>query len=163
MVNPNPALGFSVNFPQQQFENAIRFAMQMGTPNPAEKRVTFIFKNDGVTYWKNGVQLTDPPRLDLDGHPYDAEVEVRKAADTEVQVDCAFEVGEAPPTREDPVGTFQRSQLTVTLLEAEYQQVAGCQSARYNGDRYVYSFEPDTYGLFGSDVHTMIFVSEDDS
>lgn len=163
MVQPDPALGFNVAFPQAQFENAIKFAMQMGTPNEAVKRPTFIFPGDGLTYWRDGVELVEPPRVDLDGHPYDPEIEVRRAADVELQVDCAFEVKEVIPRPEDPVGTFQHTQLVVTLLEAEYQQVKHCKAITYNSDRYLYGFESELYGLFGSDVHTIIFVSEDDS
>jgi len=162
-VQPDPALGIAVDFPQELFENAIHFAMQMGTPNEQSKRVTFVFSGDGSTYWKNGVELTSTPHLDLDGHPYDPEVEVRKTAEVTLQVDCAFEVKEVLPRPEDPVGTFQHTELTVTLLEVEYQQVKGCRAVLYNGDRYAYSFEPMNYGLFGSNVYQMIFTSEDDS
>jgi len=163
MVQPDPALGFNVAFPQETFENAIRFAMQMGTPNEEAKRPTFIFPGGGVTYWRDGVMLTQPPRVDLDGHPYDPEIEVRRQPEVQLQVDCAFEVKEVTPRPEDPVGTFQHTQLVVTLLEAEYQQVQGCKAVTYNNDRYTYGFESEAYGLFGSDVHTIIFVSEDDS
>lgn len=162
MVQPDPALGIAVNFPQELFENGILFAMQMGKPNDPDKQVVFLFPGTGVTYWKNGVSIPPPP-LDLDGHPYDPDVEVRKGGETEVRVDCAVEVGEVAPDREDPVGTFQRTQLTITLLAAQYAEAAGAQAVLYNGDRYVYSFEPTNYGLFGANVHQMIFVSKDDS
>jgi hypothetical protein len=163
MVQPDPALGFVVDFPTDLFNNAIKFAMQMGTPNEESKRVTFVFSGNGSTYWKNGTELSPPPALDLDGHPYDPEVEVRKTADVTLQVDCAVEVKEVLPRPEDPVGTFQHTELTVTLLEAEYQQVVGCKAVTYNGDRYVYSFEPTNYGLFDANVHQMVFTSEDDN
>lgn len=163
MVQPDPALGFVVDFPTDLFNNAIKFAMQMGTPIEEAKRVTFLFSGNGSTYWKDGVELTTPPAVDLDGHPYDPEIEMRRSEDVRVQVDCAVEIEDVIPDREEPVGTFQQTKLTITLLEAEYQQVKGCKAVEYNGDRYVYGFDPVNYGLFDANVHQMIFMSEDDS
>lgn len=76
---------------------------------------------------------------------------------------CAIEVDTSAAVGEMPVGKFPATRLVVTLLEAEWAQVVGCDGVRYNGDYYVYDHEPENYGLFDSNTHTMIFVSEDES
>lgn len=159
---PSSAFGIAVNFPQAAFENGIRFAMEMGTPNEESKRATFIFPSTGTTYWLGDVQVLNP-RVDRDGSPLDPEVEEREAPSRRVQVNCAVEVEYAGVEGETPVGSFHQSRLVITLLEAEYQLVKGCQAVEYNGDTYSYAFEPENVGLFGSNVHSMVFNAEDES
>lgn len=162
MANPEEALGIAVDFDGEGFRNAIRFAMQMGTnPDPA-KSPTFIQKGTGRTYWKDDVELVSTPRLDRDGQPLDPEIEVRKAADVQINVDCAIEV-ERADAEELPVGTFRPTKLVVTLLDNQYEEVKDCRELLYNGDSYMFGYEPESNGLFDVGVYTMIFYAKDES
>lgn len=160
---PDPTLGISVNFPTETFNNAIRFAMQMAAPMEEYKRVTFIMPVSGLpTYWKNGNPVNSP-RVDRDGNPLDAEIERRDPVPEEIQVDCAWEIVGGGGDDETPVGAFQQTRLVVTLLEEQYQEIVGCQAVRYNGDDYLYAYEPDNYGLFDAGVHTLIFTAKEET
>lgn len=160
---PDPGLGIAVDFPQKEFEDAIRFAMQMGTPVDPDKRPKFVFASIGKTYWKVGVQLVSAPAMDWDGNPLDPEIETRVDAPRTVSVDCGIEVTSGASRGETPIGGFPAVQLTVTLLEADWAKVAGCDSVQYNGDTYLYDSEPSNVGLFSAGVHTMVFVSKDET
>ena len=160
---PDPSLGIKAGFDRTMFESAVRFAMQMGTPQDPDKRPVFIFSSTGVSYWKDGVELPTPPHVDSDGVPLDPTIEVRKADEGRVSIDCAIEAGGGGGLGEIPVGRFPVVRLTVTVLDADYHLVQGCAAIEYNGDRYTYDHEPENVGLFDSGIHTMIFVSEDET
>ena len=162
MVNPDDALGISVDFDGEGFRNAIRFAMQMGTNPDPDKAPVFIQKGTGRTYWKDDAQLLTTPRLDRDGQPLDPEVEVRREADDQIRVDCAIEVVRAD-AEELPVGTFRLVKIVVTLLDDQYEEVKDCRELLYNGDLYMFGYEPESNGLFDVGVYTMIFYAKDES
>lgn len=156
MVNPNPNLGISAGFDADQFRNAIRFAMEMGTPPDAAKRAKFIRKNSSErTYTKNGNPVTNP-RLDRDGNPLDPMIVMTVGEDETIEVDCAVEVDRADAD-ELPVGNFRPIKAVVTLLDEEYAQVRGCQELIFNERRFRFSYEPEGLGLFEVGVNTMIF------
>ena len=159
---PDPSLGFSSAFDSSLFNNAIRFAMQMGAPLQEELRPTFVFASAGVSYWRGEDEVLNP-RVDRDGSPLDPEIEERQVPPRRIQVDCAVEVERGALAGETPVGNFQQTRLVVTLLEEQYAQVKGCASCEYNGDNYLYAFEPDNFGLFDAGVHTLIFNAEDET
>lgn len=160
---PDAALGLAVGFDQDAFRNAIKFAEQMGAPNEEERQVRFIRKGVGRTYSLNGVQV-DPStlRLDRDGKPLNPQVRMEVSADLELEADCAVEIQPAEAD-ELPVGKFRPVKAVVTMLDVDYAKVQDCKEMEYNGDRYVYGYEPATYGLFGVDVHSMIFYALDES
>lgn len=162
MVQPDPALGLSAAFDSTGFRNAIRFAMQMGTNPDPDRRPQFIRRSSVKTYWLDGVQLPDPPRMDRDGKPLNPDIEVRREADQFLAVDCAIEVVKAD-AEELPVGNFRPTKLMVTLLDDQYAQVEGCREMVYNGDRYVFGYEPESNGLFDVGVYTLIFYAKDES
>jgi hypothetical protein len=171
MVNPDPALGISADFDGDQFRNAIRFAMQMGTPPEVGKRASFVFKSTGRTYWKDaGVDdAGDPrtiqqmsPRLDRDGKPLDPTIQVINTAPVIKTVDCVVEITRADAD-ELPVGNFRPTKATVTLLDEQYDQVKGCRELLFNGDRYLYGYEPEGLGLFDVGVNTIIFYATDET
>lgn len=163
MANPSASLGIPYNFDGEGFRNAIRFAMQMGTPVDPDRRPIFIKPPIvATTYWKNDVELVDAPRLDGDGIPLDPNVEVREGADVQVSVDCAIEV-ERADAEEGPVGMFVPTKLVVTLLDDQYAEVDGAREMLYNGDRYLFGYEPENNGLFDVGVHTMVFYPQDES
>jgi hypothetical protein len=162
MADPNPNLGISATFPPQQFRNAVRFAMEMGTSPDAAKQPVFVFRSASRTYWKGGVELTSTPRLDRDGKPLDPTVKVVESAPVTKRVDCAVEI-ERADAEELPVGNFRPTKATVTLLDEEYEQVKGARELIYNGDRYVYGYEPVGLGLFSVGVNQIIYYAIDES
>lgn len=155
MATPDGSLGINASFDADQFRSAIKFAMQMGSPPDSDKQVYFISKSSAATYFKNGFEVTGI-RLDRDKMPLDPDVEVRTAADVEIQVDCAIEVVRAD-TNEIPVGNFGDTKAVVTLLDVDYEQVKDCQEIRFNGDIYQRGYEPDGLGLFDVGINTIIY------
>lgn len=165
-MQPDPALGISVDFPEEVVRNGLLFAMQMGAPNDASERVKFIMKGSGRQYFLNDVEVFPAPdgdlKIDRDGLPLNPEVEVVNATDQEIEVDVAIEIEEVNAD-ETPVGNFRPVRATVTLMQEEYEQVDGCRELAYNNDRYGYGYEPDSIGLFGMNFHVMIFYALDES
>lgn len=156
------AFGISVNFDDDQFRNAVKFAMELGMNPDETRRPIFVKRSTTRTYWKDGVQLTTAPRTDRDGRPLDPDIEVRRDADQEISVDCAVEVTEVSQA-DLPVGNFRPNRLTVTLLDVDYVQVKDCREVIYNGDRYAFTNEPESEGLFSVGVYTMVFYAIDES
>lgn len=168
MALPSDAFGIPVDFDSEGFRNAIKFSMQMGTNPDASKVAKFVKKSTARTYWKNDVQLASPPRLDREGKPLDPDIEVRKAADVEFvsgpgkDVDVALEVTPAD-AQELPVGNFRPTKVTVTALDVDYAKIKDCRELIYNGDRYLYGYEPESMGLFDVGVYTIIFYAVDET
>lgn len=161
MATPNANLGISASFDATAFQNAIKFAMQMGAPNVLAKQAVFVFKSTTRTYSKNGDPVVDP-RLDRDGVPLDPEVLVTEGSERLVKVDAAIEIEPADPN-EMPVGNFRPTKALVTLLDAEFALVDGCDELRYNGDRYAFGYEPGAFGLFNAGIHQLTFYALDES
>lgn len=162
MVTPDSSLGISASFDADAFRNAIRFAMQMGSPPDTDKQAVFIKKSTSRTFWKNNVQVSNP-RLDRDRMPLDPEVEVRDGADEEISVDCAIEVSSLTGN-ETPIGLINASsKVTVTVLDEQYALVKGAQELRYNGDIYKYGYEPEGLGLFDVGINTLVFYAEQET
>lgn len=162
MVQPDPALGISATFDNDGFRNAIRFAMQMGANPDVSRQPRFVKRSSARTYWKNNTQLTTVPRMDLDGNPLDPDIEVRSPDAELVAVDCAVEIVRAEAD-EVPVGNFRPVKAVVTLLDEQYQLVKGVRELLYNGDQYIFGYEPESNGLFEVGVYTMIFYAKDES
>lgn len=167
-----PNIGIDgTSFDEAGFRSAIKGAMQMGTHPDPDRRPKFMRKGGGKTYWKDGVQLATPPRMGRTGEPLDPEVEVRVAPPTFITTpdvgtatscDCAVEV-ELADADELPVGNFRRTKAVVTFLDVDYAKITGCKEMIYNGDRYLYGYEPEAPGLFGVGVHTIIWYALDES
>jgi hypothetical protein len=162
MVRPDPALGISADFDGDQFRDSIRFSMQMGISPDGGKQPIFVFRSASRTYWRGDVQLTTTPRLDRDGKPLDPTVRVVESPPQTKRVDCAVEI-ERADAAELPVGNFRPTKATVTLLDQQYEQVKGARELVYNGDRYVYGYEPVGLGLFDVGVNQIIFYAVDES
>lgn len=162
MATPDAGLGIPVDFDGDGFRRAIKFAMEMGLNPDPDRRPIFIRKSAGRTYEKNGVALTEPPRMDRDGKPLDPEIDVIKTPDEEISVDCAIEV-ERADAEELPIGNFRPTKVVATLLDEQYVRVKDCRELVYNGDRYLFGYEPESNGLFTVGVYTMIFYAIDES
>lgn len=154
--------GLPVNFDEVAFRNAIAFSMQMGRPNDPARKPVFLKKSaTPVTYEKNGLPVP-APRMGRSGEPLDPEIRVVKAPPQEIEVDCAIEV-EDVKADDLPVGNFKPVKVTVTVLDTEYVKLAGVKEMRYNGDLYMKDHEPEVDGLFGVDVHMLVFFAVDES
>jgi len=149
--------------------------MQMGTPPDPDRRPKFVKKAVGdPTYLKGGAQiwpvvpespepvLTVAPRLDREGNPLDPEIRVVEPEDELIEVDCAVEVDRADAD-ELPVGNFRPTKVAVTLLDEQYALIQGSHELIYNGDRYLFGYEPESNGLFDVGVYTMIFYALDET
>lgn len=162
MVQPDASLGLDVDFDNEGFKRAIRFAMQMGKNPEEDRRPKFVRRSSTVTYWLNNVELSSAPRMDRDGKPLNPDIEVRRPADTFLEVDCAIEVVKAD-AEELPVGNFRPTKIIVTLLAEQYAEVEGCREMVYNGDRYVFGYEPESNGLFDVGVYSLIWYAKDET
>lgn len=161
-MQPNPALGFSANPDMDKVRRALRFAMELGAPPETQRQATFIFPGGARSYEKDGVVLDTVPRLDRDGRPFDPTIAVITSPGREVQVDVAIEITRADAD-EGPVGTFRHTKATVTVLDEQYVLIKGAREMRFNGDKYVFAYEPEGLGLFGMGVNTMIFYARDET
>lgn len=165
-MNPDASLGITTGFDPAGFRNAIKFAMQMGAPNMDGRQIAFVKKNNTVTYHLGSELLTTgDPRLkvDRDGKPLNPNIRVTKGQDTVVDgIDCAIEIKQVQRD-ELPVGNFRPIRATVTVLDVDYAEIKDCRELLYNGDRYQYGFEPEDYGLFEVDVHSIVFYALEDS
>jgi hypothetical protein len=164
MGTPDPALGIAVDFPELDFRNGINFAMQMGRPNDPELAPTFGFLPTGEVSYRRGTTLLDPDtvRKDRDGRPLDPTIRVFQAPAVRLTVDCAIEINPVD-AEELPVGNFRPSRANVTVLDTEWRKIHGCRDMKYNGDTYLFAFEPEVNGMFGVDVHTLVFYALKDS
>lgn len=167
MAQPDASLGISAGFPEDLFRNGITFAMQMGAPNLAGRAAVFVKESTAVRYFVGADEVFPPPdgtlRLDREGKPLNANVRMVREQDTEIEgIDCAIEIQEAD-AEELPVGNFRPVKAVVTILDEEYAKIEGARELQFNGDEYAYGYEPETNGLFGVDVHTMIFYAKDES
>ncbi|NUS01920.1 MAG: hypothetical protein HOV97_05075 [Nonomuraea sp.] len=163
MATPDSTLGLNADFDAANFRNMIKATMQMGAAPDPDKRPKFIRKSTTRTYWKNGVQLAQAPRMGREGEPLDAEIEVRVAAPVVItDADCAVSI-ERVDADELPVGNFRQTKAVVTLLDVDYAKVDGCKEMTYNGDTYRYGYEPEVNGLFTVAVHTIIWYALDES
>jgi hypothetical protein len=165
MAMPNVP-GFSAAFPTDTVRNGLLFAMQLGAPNDATRKVTFVKKSPGRQYFLGEVEQFQPPlgtlRLDRDGRPLDPNVRVVPTPDQEFTVDVAIELADATAD-EMPVGNFRPVKATITLMAQEYEQVKGCREIKYNNDRYGFSHELDLLGLFDLDFHVLVFFAINES
>lgn len=161
-MQPDPALGIDVDFDGAGFRNAIKFSMQMGTNPDPDRRPKFVLKSTERSYWKNGTELVDLPRMGRTGEPLDPDVEVRVPADELLEVDCAVDTEEGQ-AGETGVGSFKPTKLTITLLDVDYAKIEGCKELIYNGDRYIYDQEPESMGLFDVGVYVVQYKAWDES
>lgn len=152
----------SGSFDPVLFRNSIKYAMQMGAPSDPTQRAEFVFRDSSPTYWKDGDELLTAPRLDREGKPFDPSVEVRQSSGERVSVDCSVTYPGKTMDSTTPVGFLGDGQVAVTLLDDDYSQVRGCYMMVHNQDEHLFLYERST-GLFGVDIHTMVFYTKDEN
>lgn len=129
-------------FDQAGFEDGIRTAMQMAQPNETADVPIFYFL--GTT------SSTSP--TDGRGVPFDPDATVTTVApDPVTDVLCAMEFG-VGTDRDTRLGRLDESQLTITFLDDEYQQIKGADHMTVGGMRYDFDSYDGPYALFTSSV-----------
>ncbi len=152
MAQPtDPTFGSSFN--PDTFRDKIKSAMQMGSPNATQEKVTF--------RWVS--QKTYSVKTDPTGRPYDlasAAVSINEQAD--VQVDCAVEFIYRNPTG-SPIGEFDTPRVVITLLDTDYAQIEGATKVLLGGNTYDVQFVEPPVGLFSVTVYTVHAIAVDES
>lgn len=136
--------GAGVGFNASTFRNAVKFAMEMGTPPDSTKGITF--------RWS---VLSAYPIDDPATRPYDWTGTASSVVTvTDLQVLCAVEFHAAGSPTENAVGTFNETTLILTLLDEQYDQVLAHGDGRFpdlveaDEDTYVVRYVPPPNGLF---------------
>jgi hypothetical protein len=153
--------GSSSSFDAGKFRGAIEAAMDMGAPPDPARRPVFVFPSSGRGYVKNGAPVLNPV-LDMDGRPLDPGVRVVDVPGDQVSVPCAVQIMKAD-AEEIPVGNFRPTKAIVTMLDLAHAMVQGCREMIYNGDRYVFGYEPEALGMFEVGVFVMVFYAAGES
>lgn len=141
--------GTELGFPADEFRDAIRTAMQMGSPNAATDKATF--------RWEPSVTVT--PRSPS-GRPYDwTAAPTADLTHEDVTLDeVAVEYAPARQLAGTAPGTFVPLRAELTVLDEEYAQVRGANLVLLHGVEaptvWLIVAETET-ALFSVDVYTL--------
>lgn len=140
--------GFNAN----EARAALTLAMTALSPQDAEEKVTFHFKQS-ATYDGSGTV----PYRKAGAAPVKA-----SSGRPAVQVPCAVEYADADG-KALPFGGFAAaSRLTVTVLDTYWPQVEDCTHVVVGGDTYRRRRTPPAAGIGELTVHTLIFVADEE-
>lgn len=149
-----PTQGIPAGFDASAFRNAVKFAMQMGSPTSTPQKVTF--------QWR---VLKEYAKEDVIDRPYDwTSNPTSTTAHTDVVVDCAVEFGRVAGniTERNPVGDFDSVRAIITVLDVDYVLIAGADYVSIGGDQYVIEYV-QPMALFDVDVYQIHAVAVDES
>ncbi len=142
--------GVDAAFNQTEFEEGIRFAMTMGLPVEVDDRLTWHW-NDEKTYLpqddnREPYNWTASPVTDVPGNPMQPS--------GSLQVLYALEATNASSsyTVDTAFGQFDPTKISITLLDAEYQQVKTADYLTMKRTTYDISFVAPPMALFSSPV-----------
>ena len=146
--------GVDAGFDAAAFRDAIHFAMTMGAPPDPSQQITFYFPETTIN--------AGSVPVDGAGVPFDPEAELTGTAPDPVQVECALEYFDAEdqPTS---FGMMAPARLAVTLLDLDYELVAGASYVVVHGDRYNYRRTQPPQGLFDVGLYVMHFTAENET
>ena len=137
------------NFDPEEFRDAIRFAMNLGAPPDAEQQATFYFPK--VT--------TSTAPLDPSGVPFAPGTPVARApSKPPVRVPCGIEDASGEPLVTG-IGRFGDG-IIVTLLDEDFEAVAGFEFVSVGGVRYDYARELVPRGLGQVGIHRLLCTGE---
>lgn len=141
-------------FNEDEFRDAIRFAMNMGLPDNDSMRPTFRWKVDRTN------AIADPA-----GDPYVwSEVPTAIVTHDDVQVPVAVEFTARKSAAEGgPFGEIDVSRVTLTLLDEDFDQIAGADQVILTGNTYDIAMVAPAQGLFGVTVWTVYGNAVDES
>ncbi len=136
--------GTSSDFDLAAFNDAITAAMRMGAPIAEEDRATFHFPQTGTATHRSE-----------DDVPWDPDVAHDRVGADPVVVDCAVDYAQ-PADQDTRLGIIRPTRIQVTVLQAAYDQVVGCEYVVYGGERYEYR-ATEKGALFDAGVYTLHF------
>lgn len=139
--------GSNPDFNAAEFRAGIQFVYTMASAPVADEGVIFHFPAQLVY---------NVDAVDESGIPFDPDATVTQTTPTPVQVPCGVEYVNAAgqPTR---IGEIAPTHLAVTLLDEDYESVAGCSYIVVGGDRYDYEHLDPPTGLFDVGLYTIRF------
>lgn len=137
--------GSNAGFDADGFRTAIRFAMTMGSPTRTQEKATFRWTPQQT------FNPQDPAR-----RPYRWDQEpVTDTTPADIVLDnVAVEFATNRASGSTSVGDFVPLRATVTLLDDEYDQVAGADMVLLGGDAYIVSMTT-VVALFSVNVYQM--------
>src|SRR5690554_1886027 len=150
ILNDSRASGFD----SAAFKDAIRFAMQMAKPNAEEKRLKFLW-SASRTY-----EVSSPS-----GKPYFYDTEPQTTATPDpVEIDVAVEfISRATSSTGTPVANFQFPRLVITVLDEDYELVAGADKVEMDGSTYTIDYVAPPQGLFDVTIFEIYASAQDES
>ena len=149
--------GNNASFSAVAFRDAIKFAMNMGTPQEVVQRVLF--------RWSPRRTFSSQ---DSEHNPFVwTAVPSSEVVNSGVEVDCAVEFVDSREMTSS-VGLFHLTRVMVTLLDVDYVKIIDGEGFRadlltINGNEYEVKFEPPPVGLFDVTVHQIYAVARDES
>ncbi len=142
----------TVDFDRAAFRTGILTAMAIGTAPDVARRPVFVFADTRAS--------TGP--VDDEGIPYDlGAVSTTTAGRAISGMLCAVEYLDAVGQVVD-MGIVAPTQLRLTLLDAEYQQVKGFDHLLIDGDRYDYRRTEPPIGMVDETVWIIHCKAQDD-
>ncbi len=152
MKSTDPSFG--ADFPDDLFRDAIRKTMSMGLPDDEAMRPTFRWTTDKT------FSVADPA-----GDPYVwSEVPSAQVTHDDVQVAVAVEFTARKSSAEGgPFGEIDVSRVTLTLLDEEFELIAGADQVILSGNTYEIAMVAPAQGLFGVTIWTLYGNAVDES
>lgn len=146
--------GKDPRFNSKQFRDAITFAMKMGLPEDQSERITFRWTPNKVY-----------DNTDSGGNPWSWDVTpVDSDERPDVQVPAAFEFSARPAgTLDTPLGQFDTSRITVTLLDQYFDLIRGADIMIFDDNIYEVAFVAPPIGLFDVTVYQIFGEARDES
>jgi hypothetical protein len=143
----------SVAFDQAAFEAGIRTAMAVGMPPNVADRAVFVFADAS----------TNSSPADAEDVPFNPAVAPTVTPGRQVTgLHYAIEFHDAQGNVVD-LGVIAPTQVVITLLKDEYDQVRGFDYVLLSGDKYLYRREEPVIGLGTSEIHQIHCRAEDDT
>lgn len=146
--------GTNAGFNAAQFRTAIKNAMHMGLPSDTTERATF--------KWMpvRAFSVEDPG-----SKPYNwTSTPTSETLHVDVQIDCAIEFVSRPAgSRDTPVGQFDASRATLTVLDVDYPSIEGATHVAIGGNTYEIQFVGPPLGLFDVTVYQLYAEAIDES
>lgn len=143
--------GLPANWDPTSILEGLHTAMAFGEPNRVGDKATFCW-----------YETTDPTvPVDDDGVPFGVD-QRRTRVLKSLQVPCAVEFVDRADQQET-FGVIQATKVKITLLDPDYQKVAGFEYVVLGGDKYVRRITEPPVALGSIDVWTVHAAVEDES
>ena len=144
--------GTNSTFHATAFRAAIQSAMTMGIAPTGADAITFCWNPTTTTV----------AVIDGEGVPFDPGAAITThTAPAPVSVPCAVQYVDATgdPT---PFGSVVAGRVKVTLLDVNYTTVGTADYVLISGNRFLRHHEEPPVGLFNVEIHTIIYIAENE-